>query len=344
MKKIFKFSIFASLLLFVILHLPSCNRTERINQNSEKIDSAVIKRLGPPPGRYSILNDVDSITLPFHYFGNKFVLNAEMNGKEIKMMVDNGVIWDELLFFGSSLVDSLGMKLEEEVNVIGAGEENGEQSYTASGVSIKFNEIEFFDQKAIITKKGDGLSMSFPGICGQVCGAFFKHFITKFNFDDSTITLYKPEKFHYIGSGKILNMKRDSIGAYSIPVKLNLQGKNEFNYELFIDLGGIFPVSLALNSKIQMSEFENTSPIILGYGASGKISGYKGKITVIKLADYELKDIFSVFVKGKGDEDNTSTTIGLPLLNHFNLIFDYFNEKLYLEPNSKFSEPIIDNK
>ena len=101
------------------------------------------------------------------------MVDASMNDTDIKMLIDNGVMWDELLFYGSDHVDGLGMKYEGEVRVVGAGDDRskGTDSYTASNVSISFGDITFHDQSAVITPKDSGWADFFPGVAGQVCGA-----------------------------------------------------------------------------------------------------------------------------------------------------------------------------
>jgi hypothetical protein len=39
-----------------------------------------------------------------------------------------------------------------------------------------------------------------------------------------------------------------------------------------------------------------------------------------------------------------NTMIGMPLLRRFNVIFDYFNERIILEPSESFKNPFKDEK
>lgn len=89
-----------------------------------------------------------------------------MNGVDIKMLVENGVMWDELLFYGSDQVDSLGMDYEGDAHITGVGEGEGLDSYTASGVSLSFGDLTFHDQDAVITAKEQGFADYFPGSAG----------------------------------------------------------------------------------------------------------------------------------------------------------------------------------
>ena len=317
-----------ALLVFII----NCHR------NTGQSSIQYPEYLGEAPGTYVIQDDRDTVSFPFEFYGMNLMVKARMNNIPINMLIDNGVLWDELFFYGSPLVDSLGMQLDGEILVEGAGEDEGIQSNTASNVSIAFGDVLFSGQNAVITSKEQGFADYFPGVAGQVCGAFFKHFMVEFNFDTQLLTLHRPDHFHYHGKGKSVPMIRDSSGAYSIPVRLKINDKPAFDYRLFIDLGGIYPVSLVIDDRLEI-EKPTGEKTLLGYGASGAIRGYQSMLGSLKIGGYELKDVASVMIESTEGGDYTNTTIGLPILMRFNLIFDYFNERLYLEPNSHFFDP-----
>ena len=296
-------------------------------------------QLGSAPGSYKIKNKAKSVEIPFKIDKMEIMIDAEMNGKKIKFIIDNGVMWDQLLFFGSSLVDSLGMIANKDENAIisGAGDEGSSQSTIASNVTISFSDITFYNQEAIITDKKSGFAEMWPGIAGQVCGALFKHFVVEFNFDKQIITLHKPENFVYTRKGKAIKMTRNSVGSYSIPITINQNGKKDIESSLFIDIGTDVPIMIAINEKDGILKPEGALKKVLGYGTSGDINGYEGFLNSIKLSDYSLTNVKTDFIDKKAD--HTTCTIGLPLLMRFNLFFDYFNEVLYIEPNSNFNKP-----
>lgn len=308
------------------------------NCNIPQKKDSVKNNLGLAPGTYTIAGEDKTVEMPFEFYGMNLMVKAKMNGIDINMLIDNGVMWDELLFYGSDQVDSLGMVYEGDVKVLGAGEGEGIDSYTASNISITFGNVTFNGQNAVITPKVQGLSEFFPGIAGQVCGAFFKHFITEFNFDNQKLYLHQPNDFIYSGKGTPIKMTRDTIGSYSIPVSIKQKDGIEKKEKLFIDLGGIYPISLVLNDSYNLPE-PKSGKIILGYGASGPINGYKSNFEEVTIGGYILNNVEVIFTESPSGSDHTNTTIGLPLMMNFNIVFDYFSETLYLEPNNSFNEP-----
>jgi hypothetical protein len=298
-------------------------------------------QLGPAPGTYVIAHDQETVVLPFHFFDMNLMVNARMNGKDIKMLIDNGVMWDELLFYGSDLVDGLGLQYEGNVRVTGAGDDQskGTDSLTAKGASLSFGDVTFHGQSSVITPKDSGWANFFPGIAGQVCGAFFKHFVVEFNFDKQTITLHKPGTFRYKGNGSSIVMRRDEGGGYKIPIQIVLDADADaIDDDLSIDLGGIDPVALVIGGKYDL-QTASLPKVYLGHGASGEITGYREPLARVTIGGYEMKQVPAVFTESADGGNHTNKTVGLPLLMRFNLVFDYFNQTLYLEPNGHFDEP-----
>ncbi|MFC1573527.1 hypothetical protein ACFL6M_08030, partial [Candidatus Eisenbacteria bacterium] len=170
--------------------------------------------LGPPPGSYRILSEDGEVSLPFELFRGDIRFLGEMNGKEVRMLIDNGFIWDQLLFFGSPRVDSLGMVHDGEVHVGGSGEGDVVPSLSASGITISFPGVEFTDQTAIITPHSTG--RMWWGAEGQVSATFFKHFVVAFDFNRKQMTLVRPEEFIYEGDGVEIPMIPLPNGAWAL--------------------------------------------------------------------------------------------------------------------------------
>jgi hypothetical protein len=293
---------------------------------------------GAAPGGCVIPEGVDAVAIPFEFYGMNLLIEGSIDGTPVRMLIDNGVMWDELWFYGSALTDSLGIEREEPSYVDGAGEGSGLESYSASGVSIRFGDAWFTDQPAIITPEEQGIAALFPGVDGQVSGAFFKRFIVEVDFDAQVVILHEPAGYRYGGGGTAIPMTRDPSESYSIPVTIGLGGRRSLETSLFIDLGGVYAVSLVVDDAagIHRPHSERT---LLGYGASGEINGYRGRLESLTLDGYTLTDVTAVFTESPGGADFTNATIGLPALRRFNLVLDYFGGQLYLAPNTHFEEP-----
>ena len=293
------------------------------------------------PGRYEKLaSGVDPIRIPFRMLNGKPLLDLEINGKKATLMIDNGILWDQVWLFGSPLVTELGLKPKETASIEGAGAADPTQAYTSSPLTLKFSNIIFYDQPVLVSPPASGFARMFPGADGQLCNTFFKHFIVEFDFIRSQVLLHDPERFRYGGNGCVLEMKANESGTYSVPFSMTMPDGKTYDDGVDIDFGGIYALKIALNNKHAVrlpAEVKELASL----GAQGKASEFAGMIRSMKIGPYEFKNVTAVF----GDEktsrihpDNLGV-IGLPLFMKFRTIFDYLHNKLYLEPNENFNVP-----
>jgi len=316
--------IYKLLVLLIIVIVFGCN------QNKNTQSSSTSQFTGP--GSYKILSDLNTVTIPFEFYDMNLMVDAEVNGIKIKMLVDNGVLWDELWFYGNDQVDSLNFQLQEETLITGTGEGDGVKSYSTSGITIAFKGIEFYEQEAMVSSKEQGFADYFPGIAGQVCGAFFKHFIVEFDFANKNMILHKPNEFIVPQADwSEFIMTKDTVDSYSIPIEAQLNEDYSYNLNYFIDLGGIYPLSIPVTKEEVKTILKNPERIILGYGASGPIYGYEDTADVVNLGGNTFYNIPVILVEDSTGGDHTNKTIGLPLLMKQRIIFDYFHNKIYVK-------------
>jgi len=278
------------------------------------------------------------------HFG-KPLMELKINDKKATLMIDNGTLWDQVWLFGSPLVKELDLNPVAESSIEGAGAGDPTQAYTSSNLTLTFPDIIFYEQPVLVSPPAAGFAKMFPGADGQLCNTFFKHFIVEFDFIRQEIILYDPEQFNYKGNGSMVDMQANVSGTYSLPFTFTMLNGTTYTDRVDIDLGGIYPLKIALNNKhnIQMPSGVKE---IFSYGAQGKASEFSGKIKSMTIGKYTFENVNVIF----GDEktsrihpDNLGV-IGLPLFMKFNIIFDYFNNKLYLEPNKNYANSFDQEK
>ncbi len=304
-------------------------------QNTTNSDASKTKG----PGSFKILkNDNSPIKIPFKMHRGKPLMELEINGKKATMMIDNGILWDEIWLFGSPLIEELQLKPIEETTIGGAGEGDPTQSYTSKNLILKFQDIIFYEQPVLVSPPIAGFAKMFPGADGQLCNTFFKHFIVEFDFIHNEVILHDPKQFKYNGNGSVLNMVENESGTHSIPFTFTMLDGKTYSDRVDIDFGGVYPLRIALNNKhdIQVpTEVKETS----SYGAQGKTSEFSGKINSMTIGKYTFDYPPVIFADEKTSRihpDNLGV-IGLPLFMKFNIIFDYFNNRIYCEPNKNFN-------
>ena len=296
---------------------------------------------GTGPGRYEKLTaGAEPVRIPFRMLNGKPLLDLEINGRKAALMIDNGVLWDQVWLFGSPLAAELGLKPLDTAAIQGAGEGDPTSAFASNPLMLRFSDIVFYDQPVLVSPPAAGFAKMFPGADGQLSKTFFGHFVVEFDFVRSEVLLHDPEGFRFGGKGCVLDMEANASGTYSVPVSLKMLDGKAYVGRVDLDFGGIYPLKIALNNKhairLPAGVKERAS-----FGAQGKSSEYSGKIESLKIGPYEFPNMTAVF----GDErtsrihpDNLGV-IGLPLFQKFRAVFDYFGNRLFLEPNKNFGVP-----
>ena len=311
----------AFILLIVIASQFGCkNQNKNINSN------------------YEILSSNDEIIIPFETYRNDIRMNAKINNKNCFVLLDNGSLWDELLFFGSPKVDSLNLNITGETYIGDYTVANPIIADVDTSVNIAFQNIVFKKQKAIITRYIPGLSNLWEGADLQISAAFFKNFVVEINFDELYIKLTLPKKFKYTGKGQELKMKKGPNNSRLINANIiQLNGK-EISIDLLIDLGGKHPLYLPIGKRDDIILPDNPVESVLANGFQGPIMGYMGRLKGLKLGNYKLDSVLVSYTKVEPSADEYGNTmLGIKLLYHFNITFDYPNERIFIEPSKDFN-------
>ena len=319
---------FVLMILFALILSPQIR--------SEKNDTI----LGPPPGTYKITAPDGKISIPFELYRGDLRINGKINGRAVRMLIDNGFLWDQILFFGSPRVDSLNLNIDGIAEVKGSGEGDPLASTTASGITISFPGIEFYDQTAIITPYSPGAPNRWYGAEGQVSATFFKHFVVDVNFDKMIITLTEPDRFEYRGKGIEILIKHVFKNSWSIPAEIEMNDGKILQLDLTMDLGYGDNLQLAEGFEHKLSVPSGAIEASLGFGAQGEVHGYIGRVKRVKIGPYKFDDVITAFVpESNRDYIFHETLIGMGILQRFNFVYDYPGHRMFLEPNHNFDNP-----
>ncbi|MDH4158612.1 MAG: PDZ domain-containing protein [candidate division Zixibacteria bacterium] len=294
----------------------------------------------PPPGAYKIVAKDGKIEIPFEIFRGDIRFECKVNGRQVHMLLDDGYMWDQLLFWGSPEVDSLGLAYDGEV---GVGAENSEKlaSKTASGITVAFPDVEFTEQTAVVMPYSSGTSSMWRGSVGQISATFFRHFVVDINFDRMIIALIEPDKFEDDGRGTAVPWQPLGFGPWSIPATLQMEDGRSVSMRLLIDLGYNDQLQLVIGGKHSITRPEKNLPASLGFNIQRvETRGFIGRLPGVDIGGYKIPDVIAGFVSEEcRDHAVYEAMVGLKLLSRFNLVFDYHRQRLYAEPNNSFGTP-----
>jgi len=166
--------------------------------------------------------------------------------------------------------------------------------------------------------------------------------VVEIDFADSIIILTEPDKFKYSGTGQELPITLNNGYPFLTCAAEMLSGA-KVPLQLVVDLGATHALSLNVETHKDVVIPENAIEFRLGTGIGGDVNGYIGRISSLNLGKFTLKNVLTSFSEkplpecpqgAVGKEGN----LGTDALRRFNVIFDYANERILLEPNSHFNE------
>ncbi len=299
--------------------------------------------MGPAQGSYVITAPDGKIEIPFEIIGQDIHMDASINGKKVRMMIDNGVMWDELLMFGSPVIDELGLNFTGSAGV-GNGDENTVQSKLATGITLSFPGVDFIDQSAIVTPYSSGFTQIWNTAEGQVCGTFLKHFVVDIDYDRSIITLIKPEDFVYLGGGVEIPLIKRDYQMFGIPATVQQTDGKIVDLEIALDLGLSGALRLIPGEQSGITVPEKTFYGVLGTGIAGPAMGHTGRVAGLTIGGYTIENLLATFRENVGDSAVTGDSmLGHQWFSRFHVIFDYPNQRMFIEPNSHFYDPFETN-
>jgi len=320
---------FVGMIILLILAAVNCSSANTCSDDSLEIT--------PAPGVYHMLTNDGQIQIPFEIYRGDVRFECAVNGLRVHMLLDDGFMWDQLLFWGGPEVDSLNLVYDGEIKV---GDDSTEKliSKTASGITVTFPGVEFTDQTAVITPSSSGNSSMWRGSAGQISASFFKHFVVNINFDKMIITLIEPENFKYEGKGVAIPWQPLGFGPWSIPATLRMADGGEVSMKLLMDLGYNDQLQLAVGGEHNIALPQKKLPASLGFNIQGvETLGFIGRIPQINIGGYQINDLLASFISEEhSDHAIYEAMIGLRLLSRFNLVFDYNRQRLFIEPNGSF--------
>jgi hypothetical protein len=318
----------ASLLVAVPLLVFSCGGTR-------------VEPMAGAPGAFTIAGNRDAVEIPFELSGGtKPLIRGTINGKPVAFLIDNGKLFDPVWFYDGE-VDSIGVRYKGGAadTLTGIGENGATEIREGNDVDIVFGDVRFTAQPTLVSPPAAGFAAYFPGVNGQVSSLLFKHFVVTFDFQRNVIVLTRPEKYDRRRAGRGIPMTPMANGSYGIPFSLRMADGEPRKVMLDIDIGTIFPLYLIENPGHGIRIPPGAPKSLIGYGASGALYGYEGRIAEVGIGGYTLHDVPAEFVERGANADTTvveSGTFGIPLMRRFTITFDYFDRVMFLEPNASF--------
>ncbi len=270
-----------------------------------------------------------STSVPFQFVDHRIEVPIKVNGETENALFDTGASF--------VLAQYAAGRLRIPVSNGAEAQGNGEHSVQAGFTEP--DDMEFGDMKMktpIFEVIGSQNDAFVPAIIGA---ELLRRFVVSIDFDTHLMTLTEPSAFHYTGNGIVVPFR---IHESHMPI---VDGSIDGIPGTFsIDTGDA--VGLSLNGQFNLDnhtkdKYQPKFAAAVGYGVGGADYAYVGRANTLTLGGATVKNPI-VFLRGgktgAGADRYESGVVGMPQLHQFNMIFDYADEKMILEPNKMYGD------
>jgi len=198
---------------------------------------------------------------------------------------------------------------------------------TVSGLNFHINDYDILS--SVYGEKIDGI----------IGYSFFSRYIVKIDFDSLRIEIYSPGKFSYPAKGTLLHPIFTSLPIQYLQIKDKIKMPFNFYFDTGAGLCFLMSEQFAKDSAILLKK---RKPLVTQ--AEGMGGMLKMRLTVVKevkIGPYRFRKVPTYLY----EDDNNITSypftgglIGNELLRRFNLIFNYPQREIYLQPNGHYDD------
>ena len=282
------------------------------------------------------------VEIPFERQDNFIIVKVLFqNFLPLRFIVDTGA--EHTILTKKEMAGLMQIPYERKITVMGADLRTQITAYIARKVSLGLTNLTF--KKDIIVLDEDYLHFDrFAGleVEGVLGAEIFKGYIVKFDFVKQIMTIYDPSVFKPFDHRKYDELPIEiSRSKPYLTVKARIQSDSVVNLKLLIDTGASLSMLLHTYSTPGLVLPPQTIRGSIGMGFGGNIEGVVGRIRDVEIGRHRLalpvcnfQELIqmsdSSFINGRNG------LLGSEILSRFNMIIDFNNEKLYLQPNRYF--------
>ncbi len=282
---------------------------------------------------YEIIGGKDFSVLPFELFDNRQLVKVKINGQgPFTFGVDTGggnLITPEL-------AGKLGLKLTDEFEISGAGEQRV-PAWRTRVEKVETGELKATNQVFVVTSlKEIQEAIGFQEFDGLLGRELFNSLTTRIDFDKNQFVFTKPEKFAYKGTGEVIPFE---FAGHIPQIEAEIDG---IKGKIIVDTGDRSSLTLFVPFYEQNGfgeKYSQRREALTGWGIGGAIPSEMFRLKQIKIGDVILEDVVTrlpLVKSGAFVRETRIASIGSGLLKRFNVIFDYKRRRIILEKNSNF--------
>ena len=289
------------------------------------------------------------VKLPFKLVNNLIILPIEVNGISLNFLVDTGI--EETILFSLDEKKEIPLYNIEKIKLKGLGSQEPVEGLKAFRNTLAVDGLEFTNQEiVIILDQGfnfsSALGIEVNGIIGH---HFFSQGVVKIDYNRKNIIIYNPKKYKekkVLSKYEAFDLKLIDAKPY-VTMQVQIKDKT-FDAKCLIDSGNSDALWLFRGKSDDVIVPNQHINDYLGRSFSGDVFGEKAKIKSLSLSNYIFQDVITSFPETQSFAnlkmvERRFGSIGGEFLRRFNVIFDYPNQKMYLQKSKYYKEKFTYN-
>jgi membrane-associated protease RseP (regulator of RpoE activity) len=284
------------------------------------------------------------VTIPFELVSRHIMVKVRINGsRPLSFVFDTG---DKVGIVDSEVAKELGLKLEGQVHIGGAGADTLPGSFVKEA-TWSLPGLEGFSQPVSLTlplgRMASRFGHDFDGIIGS---DFIRQYVVEVDYQNRVLRLHDKNKFTYTGVGDSVPIQLNQMGYPLLEGEVTPTNGESIKGKFVLDLGS--SGSLALMSPIVTQHnllgngLKTIKAIGVG-GAGGQSNGQIGRVRSLQIGKFTIANPITLFSEDKAGAMATSQlvgNIGQLIAGKFKVFLDYNHTRIILEPNSTFAQPM----
>ncbi|WP_158279581.1 aspartyl protease family protein [Arcicella aurantiaca] len=322
--------------------------TKEKNSTQEKVK---LKAVSDEKFGFQLIKKRKITRIPFEFQANLVIVPVKVNNSDtLRFILDTGV--SSIILTDANIVKQQHMKFIRNVSIAGVGEGNNIEAGIVLENTITMGDMIGYRQNLVVIKD-DVLKLSeFVGrpIHGIIGYEIFNRFAVTIDFSTNELILQNPESYKYKpNKGERFPITIEENKPYLSTIELVNDNQN-LPLKVILDTGAGHAISLDANQKNSIPMPEKIVKAQLGRGLSGIINGNLGRIPMLKIGKFEIKNLVASFPDSASyrirgiDITERQGNIGCEFLRRFKVTFNYRDQYIVLKPiNRRMKEPFEHN-
>ncbi len=291
---------------------------------------------------FELINKGDKGELPFDYVNGFMIVSVMYNHTlPLKFIFDTGA--SNTIIHNKDIANLFDPDYGRTFTVYGSDLQQPMYAHLIKGIHLKTQDLVAPAQNILVLEDEYFSFKELTGIeiHGIIGADMFRNYKVAIDYQKRLIQLHKQgsKKLKTKGYQELSMAVQKSKPYIVCPVTLSYN--KTIPLKLLIDTGASTALLLDTNSDTSLVLPKEIIPENLGFGIGGVMKGYVGRIPYIDIAGKELENIVCHFQEGGNTADSLNLIfrhglIGNYILDRFDLIIDYHEQKFYLKPARKW--------